>query len=427
MGSMFNNQTLNAGIFKALARQGYEQATEVQEQVLVPALEGKDLLVSANTGSGKTLAYLIPLLQRLLTLDIPKEGTRALVLSPTRELAKQIYDICHALVAFTQLNAELITGGADFIKQKKIFRKDPDIIIATPGRLAEHIDRGNTKLDELQVLVIDEADRMLEMGFAEDVLNICSLCSTQRQTLLFSATLDHQSIALFGDKLMRNATLINLSSGQSIVSTVSHQYFNCVNFQKKKALSWLLNNYSYSKLIIFCNSKNTANNIFKPLSAKYPACILLHSDLSQEQRNRAMKSFKEMNGSILVCTDVASRGIDVENVELIINYDFPRNSDDFIHRIGRAGRMSLSGEKRGISVSLLCSSELRRFKFVSSKINIICTPCRHPESTALASNSLQKNKVFKKIVRRSSMKSSNKPAKKPLVNDRSLPIKKKQK
>ncbi len=339
---MFAEFNLHERLLKALEPLEITEPTEVQKAAIPAAMTGKDLLVSAETGSGKTAAFLLPGLHRLLQKDAPKAGTRMLILTPTRELCRQVVKHCKQLSAFTHLQVNAIAGGHDFKYQKAIFRKNPEIIVATPGRLIEHLEKGSADFSDLEILVLDEADRMLDMGFMDEVKTIAAQCNAQRQTLLFSATLDHTQY--FDQQLLREPEVIALSRPQQASSNVTQQIaLTDDEKHKNKLLLKLLETQPHEKAVIFTNTKAQANKLAGWLRYMNLAIGVLHGDMEQDARNEEMNRLRRGRVKLLVATDVAARGLDVKGIDMVINYDFPRNAEDLIHRSGRSGRAGESG------------------------------------------------------------------------------------
>jgi ATP-dependent RNA helicase SrmB len=350
----FFDFSLDERLLRAIDKLGFDQPTLVQSRTIPLALEHIDLLVSAETGSGKTAAFLLPALQHLLALPSFKFGTRVLVLSPTRELAQQIYQHSLQLAEFTDLHMALITGGDDFKQQQNKVRKNAEIIIATPGRLLEHLEQDSPNLDNLEILILDEADRMLDMGFSEDVLSIAEHCNTQRQTLLFSATLSRRGLMKMADKVLKNPELIALNSLQDEHAAIEQQIIPADdNEHKQKLLAWLLQNENYNKALVFTNTKIRAESLQGPLRGQKLRVGVLHGDLDQKDRNRVMELFRQGEINILIATDLAARGLDIPGINLVINFDMPRTGIEYIHRTGRTGR----AEERGLTIALVKSTE----------------------------------------------------------------------
>ena len=351
---LFSELALHDRLLKATTKLGFTKTTPVQQKAIPLAMAGKDLLVSAKTGSGKTAAFLLPSLHRFLENPAPNSGTRALVLVPTRELARQVVKQCEQLAEFTQIKAAMIIGGEDFKFQKSLFRRNPEIIVSTPGRLAEHIDAGSVDFHDLEVLVLDEADRMLEMGLIEDVLRITKSCNAERQTLLFSATLKHQGLNDVIHQSLKNPESLVLDTHKDKHSQIKQQVILADDYDHKdKLLAWLLANETYNKALVFTNKKVQASRLCGLMRYKNNRAGMLQGDLSQEERNHVMSLFRNQQIDVLIATDVAARGIDVSDIDLVINYDMPRNGDDYIHRIGRTGR----ADNEGKAISFVTSFE----------------------------------------------------------------------
>lgn len=354
-------------LHRALEAQELQSATAVQEAAIPAALEGKDLMVSAATGSGKTLAFLLPIYQRLLSKDSPKTGTRALILCPTRELARQILKQATLLNKFCRIEATVIAGGAEFKYQKAILRKNPEIVIATPGRLVEHIDKGNTDLGDLEVLVLDEADRMLDMGFSEDLERIAGECGSEHQSLLFSATLTHAKAENLAQNLLKEPLSIAMEDQDESQPDIHQQRILADTPQhKKQLLSWLLANDRFNKALIFTNTKSLASELRGFLAYSKQRVGALHGDMEQDERNRTMDRFRRNHINVLVATDIAARGLDVKDVDLVINVDMARNVDDYTHRIGRTGRAGA----QGIAINLVNANEWNLMAKIETSLGV---------------------------------------------------------
>ena len=339
----------------ALDGLGFTRGTEVQEQVIPAALAGTDLVVSAETGSGKTLAYLIPMVQRFLMQDASRQdGPLGLVLVPTRELARQVLKHCRALLGKTPLQVYGITGGADFRYQQSLFRKNPEIIVATPGRLLEHCERKSTSLEFLQVLVLDEADRMLDMGFREDVLKINGYCAAQRQVLMVSATLNHRELGSISKALLNSPQTIAVDAARQPHSTISHQVMLADGQEHKdKLLVALLQQGGFKRALVFGNKRSTAIRLSGLVKYHKLRCACLHGEMSTEDRREVMTRFNDGKLSVVCASDVAARGLDVKDIDLVINYDLPHSGDDYLHRTGRTGRAGA----QGLAVSLVAATD----------------------------------------------------------------------
>ncbi|MGZ5011679.1 MAG: DEAD/DEAH box helicase [Methylobacter sp.] len=350
----FSSLSLDEQLLSAVKKLGFEQPTPVQLQSIPLALEHKDLLVSAETGSGKTAAFLLPTLHHLLTLPSGKSGVRALILTPTRELAQQIFKHCQQLTEFTGLKTGLITGGDDFRLQQNMLRRNTEIVIATPGRVLELMEQEIPDFSNLEVLVLDEADRMLDMGFSEDVLTIANSCNTQRQTLLFSATLTHFGVIKMADRVLKNHEVVALNTLHDGHRNIEQQIVLADdNDHKLKLLTWLLQNETYDKALVFTNSRIQADALRGPLRGQKLRVGVLHGEMDQKDRNRMMELFREGEVKVMLATDLAARGLDIKGINLVINFDVPRNGINYIHRIGRTGRV----DELGLTIALVKHTE----------------------------------------------------------------------
>lgn len=351
---MFTQLPLHQNLHKALDKIGIRQQTPVQEQAIPIALKHKDLLVSAETGSGKTIAFLLPVMQRLLEMPDSESGTRCLILVPTRELARQILDQCMALGSYTQLKFGLIIGGERFRKQASMLKNNPEILIATPGRMLEHLERKTPYFNDLEVLILDEADRMLDMGFSEDVLQITSQCNADRQTMLFSATLSHKGLKSIASTVLKDPHVLSLNNLKDKHRNITQQFILADDNQHKvQLINWLLNYESLDKTLVFTNTRVEAENVGDALKRAEHRTGVLHGEMDQMHRNQVIQRLRDDKIHVLVATDVAARGLDVKGVDMVINFDMARNGKDYVHRIGRTGR---AGEQ-GLAISLISHNE----------------------------------------------------------------------
>ncbi|MEM1111327.1 MAG: DEAD/DEAH box helicase [Pseudomonadota bacterium] len=331
------------------------EATPVQTRAIPAALSGKDLKISAETGTGKTLAYLIPVAQRLLAGTLPRDaGTLALVLVPTRELARQVLKQCRSLLAKSALGAQAITGGADFKYQAALLRKNPEILIATPGRLLEHCKRGSADLASVQTLVLDEADRMLDMGFRDDVLTVAGFCPTERQVLMLSATLKHKGLSHIADRLLTAPQTIALGEVRQPHSSIHHQCILADSpAHKDKLLAALLPPGGEQRALVFANKRDTAARLAALLQGIGLRAGCLHGGMSTEERKHVITQFRDSKIDVLCASDLAARGLDIPAIDLVVNYELPRSGDDYLHRTGRTGRAGA----QGLAISLVSSPE----------------------------------------------------------------------
>ncbi len=352
---MFSQFALHERLLKAVAELNFVEPTPVQVAAIPPALEGRDLRVIAQTGSGKTAAFVLPLLNRLLGDGAPRPrlSLRALILLPTRELAQQTLKEVERFAQFTFIKAGLVTGGEDFKSQAAMLRR-VDILIGTPGRLIEHANAGNLPLDEVEVLVLDEADRMLDMGFAEDVQRLAEACSGPHQTLLFSATSGGSGLREMVAKVLREPQHLQLNAVSQLNEGTRQQIITADhNHHKEQLVEWLLANESYDKAIVFTNTRAQADRLYGKLVAREFKTFVLHGEKDQKDRKLAIDRLKQGAVKILVATDVAARGLDVDGLDLVINFDMPRSGDEYVHRIGRTGRAGAEG----LAISLICHTD----------------------------------------------------------------------
>ncbi len=364
---LFSELALDERVQKALTELGFEQATPAQTQTLPLAISGKDLMVSAETGSGKTAAFLLPMLNHMHTHKADNTSTRGLILVPTRELGLQVLKECEALARYTWVKAGLIVGGEDYRHQVNTLRKNPEILIATPGRLIEHMNNGNHDFSDLEYLVLDEADRMLDMGFGPDVLSIVEDCRPERQTLLFSATLKPRALQEMIGQVLRDPQRLILNSVREQHANIRQQILLADDTaHKERLLIWLLKNESYEKALVFTNTKARAEEFVGKIRVKGLRVGMLHGDMDQRERKHVMNLLKEGKINILIATDVAARGLDIKGIELVINLEMARNGDDYVHRIGRTGR---AGEQ-GLAISLIGPDEWNRMSGIERYLRL---------------------------------------------------------
>jgi ATP-dependent RNA helicase RhlE len=351
----FSKLGLAPELTRAVERAGYHTPTPIQEQAIPVGLTGGDVLGCAQTGTGKTAAFALPMLQRLGHT----RGTspRALVLAPTRELALQIGESVRALGAFVPLRSTVIFGGVGYDSQEQALRRGVDVVVATPGRLLDHVQRRTIRFDALQILVLDEADRMLDLGFINDIKRLVALLPKQRQTMMFSATMP-PAIRALADALLVNPTTVSVAPPASTVEEVT-QIGHPVDHSRKKALLvHLLGGSEMQRTIVFTRTKHGANHLAEHLTREGHVAEALHSNKSQSARVRALGDFKSGRARVLVATDIASRGIDVPEVSHVVNFDVPNTYEDYVHRIGRTARAG-SG---GCAISLVSEVDRDRWK-----------------------------------------------------------------
>jgi ATP-dependent RNA helicase RhlE len=337
----FASLHLDRNLLKGLKELGFVRPTPIQSEAITPALEKRDLLACAATGSGKTAAFLLPILHHLLSR--PRGATRALVITPTRELAAQILEQVNAIAVHTPLTGAVVIGGVGMGPQEHAFRSAVDIIVATPGRLLDHLKAPYAKLDKIEHLVLDEADRMLDMGFLPDIRRILRQVPARRQTLFFSATMP-APIAQLAQEMLHNPVSINVERASAPAVGITQAAYPVPRELKAALLLALLNRDDVQDVLVFTRTKHRANRLAEFLVKHGIRAERIHGNRSQAQRTAALAGFKNGEYRVLVATDIAARGIDVEALGHVINFDVPAVPEDYIHRIGRTGRAELTGE-----------------------------------------------------------------------------------
>lgn len=364
--SGFHDLISDAQLHKAIDALGYEAPTPVQLAAIPAATAGKNLIVSSKTGSGKTAAFLLPAIQAMLAQrPVNPLSTRMLILTPTRELARQIVKNAEQLLKFTSLKVGMICGGEELKYQKAMLRKNPEIIVGTPGRLAEHVAHQSTEFSGLEFLVLDEADRMLDMGLSEDVLKITHSCRAERQTFLFSATMEQKGLRhLIKQVILGETEEIYIDEKPN---AIKQQMLIADDFKhKEKLLLALLQKGGFEKAIIFTNTKARATQLDHFLRYNKFRVGALHGDITQDQRRTTLDHFRQGRTSILVATDVAARGLDIPGVELVVNIDMAYSGDEYLHRIGRTGRANSEGR----AVSMVDAKEWNLTKSIERYLGV---------------------------------------------------------
>ncbi|HEV7331825.1 MAG TPA: DEAD/DEAH box helicase [Flavisolibacter sp.] len=373
---LFEQLGLTEPVLKALQKEQYTTPTPIQQQAIPHALEGKDILGLAQTGTGKTAAFAIPVLQRLAAAPIPKgyRHTRSLILTPTRELAVQISESFESYGRFMGLKHEVIFGGVPQTQQTISLRNGVDILIATPGRLLDLMNQGYVHLDYLEIFVLDEADRMLDMGFIHDVRKIVRQLPKEKQTMLFSATMPKE-IAQLASSLMQSPVRVEVTPVSSTVEKIEQAVYFVPKAQKNTLLLHLLNEQNIKRTLLFTRTKHGADKIAKHLKKANVKADAIHGDKSQTARQNALTNFKSGKLKVLVATDIAARGIDVDALEHVINYDLPDVPETYVHRIGRTGRAGASG----MAISFCDGSqELKNLKSINKLIGLKIPAVAHP-------------------------------------------------
>ena len=337
----FSSFKLHANLLKAIHDMGFERPTPIQRLAIPPLLEGRDIMATAVTGSGKTAAFLLPILHRLI--EKPRGTTRALILAPTRELAVQISEHLRDLAAHTPLKGAAVYGGVSMAPQEQAFRRGVDVLIATPGRLLDHCQYPYARLKGIEYLVLDEADRMLDMGFLPDIHRILQRVPTQRQTLLFSATLPAPIVEL-AEEMLQNPLSLNVERKAAPAAGITHVAYPVPHELKSTLFLELVRNSKSKHVLAFTRTKHRADRLAGFLEKHGITCTRIHGNRSQAQRTEALASFKRGRCRVLVATDIAARGIDVEGLGLVVNFDVPPLPEDYIHRVGRTGRKEATGD-----------------------------------------------------------------------------------
>jgi ATP-dependent RNA helicase RhlE len=337
----FSNFGLSNSILEGIKAMGYTDPTPIQLRAMPLLMSGRDVIGSAQTGTGKTAAFALPILSKLTTGR--SSSPRCLIMEPTRELAAQVETAVRDYARFTDLRVAVVYGGVGYGKQNDALKRGVDIIVATPGRLLDHIQQRTIQLDRVEFLVLDEADRMLDMGFLPDVKRIVEKCPRQRQTALFSATVPPEIETLIR-WAMRTPEVIEIGARRSPAETVKHVIYPVAEDQKSDLLRALLDKIHYDSVIVFCRTKNRADRIGNMLKKNNHAVAILHSNRTQREREQALRGFRDGRFEVLVATDIAARGLDIANVSHVINFDVPQHPEDYVHRIGRTGRAEASGD-----------------------------------------------------------------------------------
>ncbi|QJR82575.1 DEAD/DEAH box helicase [Alteromonas pelagimontana] len=365
-------------IISRLQEKGFESLTEIQQQTILPAIQGKDIVASSKTGSGKTLAFLIPTINRLLnTKALSRQDPRVLILAPTRELAKQVFIEAKSLSGKLGIQCALVVGGENFNDQVKVLRRSPHIIVGTAGRIADHLTDKSFFINGLELLIFDEADRMLDLGFASQLNQINHFADhRKRQTMLFSATLDNLALSHLTKSLLKAPVRVSVGESNAEHVDIAQSVFFADDVNHKDAmLLACLQQQSYNQAVIFTATREDTNRLADALNAQNLHAIGLRGDLPQHQRAQIMSEFGRGQHSILVTTDVASRGLDLLKVGLVINFDLPKQTDEYIHRIGRTGR---AGQK-GVAISFVGPRDWRSFQAIQNHVAYPLLAEKHPE------------------------------------------------
>jgi len=367
----FTSLGLSDAIVRAVTEAGYTSPTPIQQQAIPAVLNGGDLLAGAQTGTGKTAGFTLPVLHRLstdarglaLTNTSSPRPIRALILTPTRELAAQVEESVRVYSKYTKLNSTVIFGGVGINPQIKQLKHGVDILVATPGRLLDHMDQGTVKLEQIEILILDEADRMLDMGFIRDIRKVLAALPPKRQNLLFSATFSDEIKAL-ADGLLDKPATIEVARRNSTVEIIAQKIHPVDRDKKHPMLSYLIKAHNWTQVLVFTRTKHGANKLVDQLGADGIGAMAIHGNKSQSARTRALSEFKDGMLQVLVATDIAARGIDIDQLPHVVNYDLPNVPEDYVHRIGRTGRAGATGE----AVSLVCVDEHEMLKDIEKLI-----------------------------------------------------------
>jgi len=350
----FNSLGLSAELLRAISEKGYSEPTPIQSQAIPVVLEGRDLLAGAQTGTGKTAGFTLPLLQRLNSVPAAggRQAVRALILTPTRELAAQVEESVRVYGKHLSLKSAVIFGGVGFTPQAEALRRGVDILVATPGRLLDHVQQRTVDLSQVEILVLDEADRMLDMGFIRDIRKVLALLPKQRQNLLFSATYTDE-IKQLADGLLNSPALIEVARRNTAAELVSQVVHPVDRVRKRELLSHLIQTHDWKQVLVFTRTKHGANRLAEQLDKDGITASAIHGNKSQGARTRALADFKQGAVRVLVATDIAARGLDIDQLPHVVNFELPNVPEDYVHRIGRTGRAGNEGE----ALSLVCVDE----------------------------------------------------------------------
>lgn len=361
----FKELGLDNRLLKNLNHLAFTQVTEIQKMAIPIAMADKDILASSKTGSGKTLAFVLPMLHKALkTKALSARDPRAVILAPTRELAKQVYGELRTMMGGLTYSATLIVGGENFNDQVNALRRNPRFIVATPGRLADHLDHRSLFLDGLETLILDEADRMLDLGFEKELMRIHRAAKhRRRQTLMFSATIGHSSVNTMATQMLNDPKSIAVGSENEQHRDITQRFFLCDHLDHKEAiLDKLLEQEAYRQLIIFTATRSDTERLTEKLNEKNLKAVALSGELIQAKRNTIMSQFERGVYKILVTTDIASRGLDIPNVTHVINFDMPKHTEEYVHRVGRTGRAGNKGD----AMSLVGPKDWMSFKNIEA-------------------------------------------------------------
>jgi ATP-dependent RNA helicase RhlE len=372
----FTEFGLDERLLEGIDSMGYENATPVQEQVIVPILQGKDIIASAQTGTGKTAAFLLPVINKIITEPHDAHNINAVIIVPTRELAVQIAQSMEGLSYFTDVSSIAVYGGGDgtsFTTEKKALSSGVDMVICTPGRMIAHLNMGYVKMQAVKYLILDEADRMLDMGFYDDIMKIISFLPKQRQNLLFSATMP-MKMREMARKILHQPLEINIAISKPPEQIVQ-EAFVVYEPQKIPLVKEILRKKDFQSVIVFCSKKVNVKQLSNELKRSKFSIEEIHSDLEQDKREQVLQDFRNKKLKILVATDILSRGIDIEEIDLVINYDVPNDGEDYVHRIGRTARAA----SEGTAYTFITEKEQQKFAQIEELLGHPVTKAAVPE------------------------------------------------
>ncbi len=350
----FETLGLAAELLRAVNEEGYDSPTPIQEQAIPPILQGHDIFASAQTGTGKTAGFTLPLLQRLSSQHSAKaqRAPRALILTPTRELAAQVNNSVNTYGKYLPIKSVVVFGGVGIVRQIQALKQGSDIVVATPGRLLDHLSQGTVDLSKVEILVLDECDRMLDMGFIRDIRKILAQLPASRQTLMFSATFS-TDIRKLASQLLHNPVQIEISPRNTTAEQVEQHLHPVDKSRKRELLSYLIGSNNWPQVLVFTRTKHGANRLAEQLAKDGLTTAAIHGNKSQTARTRALSDFKKGKVRVLVATDVASRGLDIDQLPYVVNFELPNVPEDYVHRIGRTGRAGNEGK----AISLVSNDE----------------------------------------------------------------------
>ncbi|PLX92208.1 MAG: ATP-dependent helicase [Desulfuromonas sp.] len=381
----FSELQLYPSILKAVTECGYSEPTPIQQQAIPAALEGKDLIASSQTGTGKTAAFMLPVLQKLYTkVKNPKGAPRVLVLTPTRELAGQVTDATRTYGKYVNFRSTFILGGVPYRNQFRDLSRPIDLVVGTPGRLLDHVQRGSLNLSQVEILILDEADRMLDMGFQEDMEKIIGKTPQDRQTLLFTATMDN-AMAKIAGKMLTDPVRIDIAGRKNTLDTIEQRLHVTDSLNhKQRLLEYLATDKDLTQAIVFSATKRDADSLARELSDKGHKAAAMHGDMTQGARNRTLRRLREGRVRLLVATYVAARGLDIQGISHVINFDLPQCAEDYVHRIGRTGRAGATG----IAISFASRADVPKLqrieKYIGSKVPMLVIPGLEPMTNLAA-------------------------------------------